>query len=441
MHTPNGHITHFIDAVGCDIRDKMEDSEWWQGVKTSLVKVQKRIKTLKKGIAASDEYSKFLAQSKAFKTKASRLKGQATRLEKSANDMVESNPNPTPEQQSQIEQTRQTAASFRSQAEEVANSRIDHAQDTDFGTYNLIRKGLEALESQLKDAIKAESKRPRSDAEFVFYKACESRAGGRFDQKQSGREMTNGRSMTCIENFTAVTHALLGLYSHDDSRHEWLKERCPKWEALAAALFDVSTFLKSQKKACPVKCDDLLVALKLAWEDAFPKKGFNKYHALFHEIRRFIHEFHMAGRASEESNEAFNGRLTKVKDFLMRMPSTTQRIELTNARVQGNLNGEVLNDKLAIEKKTTGKKRGPQKKRARTSNSIQIISSELEEIQFENETYVKLTDGNLLPKEYIGYFEYYSAGKAPQPWLDGLAKTAPSDFTTNQTANESHAKY
>ena len=441
MHSPNGHVTHFIDAIASEIRVKMEDSDWYQGVKTALADVQERIKTLKSGIAADDEYKKFLAQSKTLKTKASRLKGQATRLEKSANDIAESISNPSPEQQSQIDQTRQKAASLRSEADDVVNSRIDHAQDTDFGTYNLIRKGLEALESQLKDAIKTESKRPRSVIEYVFYKACESRAGGRFDAKQSGYEMTNGRSMDCLEHFKAVTHALLGIYSPDHPLHKWLEERCPKWEALAAACFDVSTFLKSQKKACPVKCDDLFFALKLAWEAAFPKKGFNKYHALFFEIRRFIHEYHMAGRASEESNEAFNGRLTKAKDFLKRMPSTIQRIELTNARVQSNLNGEILNDKLAIEKKTTGKKRGPQKKRARTSNSVQIISAELEEIQFKGETYMKLTDGNLMPKKFIGYFEYYSAGKAPQPWLDALAKTAPLDFTANQTANESHAKY
>ena len=51
----------------------------------------------------------------------------------------------------------------------------------------------------------------------------------------------------------------------------------------------------------------------------------------------------MTGRISEESNEAFNATLANVKSRLRCMPTTSTRIETTNARTQANLNEEVLN--------------------------------------------------------------------------------------------------
>ena len=43
------------------------------------------------------------------------------------------------------------------------------------------------------------------------------------------------------------------------------------------------------------------------------------------------------------------------------MPEIVQQVELTNARTQGNLKGEILDEKLAILKSIQGLKRGPQK--------------------------------------------------------------------------------
>ena len=65
--------------------------------------------------------------------------------------------------------------------------------------------------------------------------------------------------------------------------------------------------LKSQKKRDPAVRDDKLYVLWKAWQKAFPGKLFNKFHGMFCTIRHFIHKYHMAGRISEESNEAFNG--------------------------------------------------------------------------------------------------------------------------------------
>ena len=79
---------------------------------------------------------------------------------------------------------------------------------------------------------------------------------------------------------------------------------------------------------------------------------------MFCSICNFVHRYEMAGRVSEESNELFNGVLMLVKRLLASMPVTVVRVELINARIQGNLNGDISEPELVILKKTTGTKRG-----------------------------------------------------------------------------------
>ena len=82
-----------------------------------------------------------------------------------------------------------------------------------------------------------------------------------------------------------------------------------KWEELAEALFDIQSFLKSQKKRDPAAYDNIFYVLWKAWQKAFPGKLFNKFHGMFCTIRHFIHKYHMVEQVSEESNKAFNGTL------------------------------------------------------------------------------------------------------------------------------------
>jgi len=71
----------------------------------------------------------------------------------------------------------------------------------------------------------------------------------------------------------------------------------------------------------------------------------------------------MTGRVSEESNESFNATLAEIKYRVKCMPMTQKRIEITNARTQGNLKGDILDEKIKLKKAITGKRRGPQKPR------------------------------------------------------------------------------
>ena len=155
-----------------------------------------------------------------------------------------------------------------------------------------------------------------------------------------------------------VFAALLGMYSPETDIHHWLSKKVVKWERLGDAIFDIGCFLKSQRKRSPTVLDEKLLRLWCRWEDAFPGKGFNKFHGMFCTIRRFVHHYHMAGLILEESNEAYNGTLADTKETLSSMPSHKQRINKITERSQGNLKGEVMSSRLIIARKTKGKRRG-----------------------------------------------------------------------------------
>ena len=172
--------------------------------------------------------------------------------------------------------------------------------------------------------------------------------------------------------------------------------------------------MKSQRKRDPAECDDKLYVLWKAWQKAFPGKSFNKFHGMFCTIRHFIHKYHMAGRVSEESNEAFSGTLAKVKRLLACMPATVGRIELVNARTQGNLKGEILEPKLIIRSAIVGKQRGPYKSRLESANSGKLVSSVVRSVEFNQKRYFELTNGNLILETWTDIYEWYAGGVAPK---------------------------
>jgi len=66
----------------------------------------------------------------------------------------------------------------------------------------------------------------------------------------------------------------------------------------------------------------------------------------------------MTGRVSEESNKSFNATLAEIKYRVKCMPMAKQRIENTNAHMQGNPKGDILGEKISLKKVITGKRGG-----------------------------------------------------------------------------------
>ena len=148
----------------------------------------------------------------------------------------------------------------------------------------------------------------------------------------------------------------------------------------------------------------------------------------------------MAGRVSEESNEAYNGTLDDTKTTVRCMPSHAKRINKVTERSQGNLKGKVLESRLVIQKAKKSRRAGPQKQRALEQDGRTVRMLTREYIEFDGESYVVLNSGNLLVKKWVDIFEWYAGGRAPQDWIDRFNSTAPVTYTDVDRAKELNSK-
>ena len=94
---------------------------------------------------------------------------------------------------------------------------------TEIGEYNLILEGLKEFQGVIKARNNLDGKRPHSDLEYALWNTVKSRAGGKLDLKNSRKEQRNGKGINCMQNFTTITNALLGMYPDGHEVHDWLK--------------------------------------------------------------------------------------------------------------------------------------------------------------------------------------------------------------------------
>ena len=99
----------------------------------------------------------------------------------------------------------------------------------------------------------------------------------------------------------------------------------------------------------------------------------------------------------------------------------TGRVELINARTQGNLNGELLESKLKTVDAGKGKKRGAHKVRERADGRSKVVTSLVSETTFLGRTCVELTSGNLIPKMWLDVHQWHAGQMAPKEWTYALA--------------------
>ena len=83
------------------------------------------------------------------------------------------------------------------EADELLEEARKHSDETKYGHYILLHKGLVEFESALKKFLATKCKRPRGLLEFVFNKAIEL-FGGEFMQEHSGFEQTNKNAMVSL---------------------------------------------------------------------------------------------------------------------------------------------------------------------------------------------------------------------------------------------------
>jgi len=150
-----------------------------------------------------------------------------------------------------------------------------------------------------------------------------------------------------------------------------------------------------------------------------------------------VHKYERIGRVSEESNKSFNATLTEINYRVKCVPMTKQRIETTDAQTQGNLKGDILEEKISLKKAITGKRRGPQKPRVRTlDNDAPVYTMRSIYVSFKGEEYFKLGSGNLIPKKWQDIYAWFLGGIAPSEWRVALDRTAPQAYTIKERTRE-----
>ena len=151
--------------------------------------------------------------------------------------------------------------------------------------------------------------------------------------------------------------------------------------------------------------------------------------------------YKMTGHVSEESNESFNGMLAEIKNHLKSMQGTKQRIGVTNSRTQGHLKGGILEERICLQTKITGKKRVLQKPRQRTIDNGTVLAMECGDVMLNGESYYRLTNGNMLPPKWCDLYDWFAVGMASRKWRDALARTAVLTYTYSDKAREGFSQF
>ena len=100
-----------------------------------------------------------------------------------------------------------------------------------------------------------------------------------------------------------------------------------------------------------------------------------------------------------------------------------------------------MEERICLQTKITGKKRGLQKPRQRTAASGTVVAMECGNVMFNGELYYRLTNGNILPLKWRDLYDWFAAGMAPREWRDALARTAVLTYTYSDKAREGFSQF
>ena len=88
-----------------------------------------------------------------------------------------------------------------------------------------------------------------------------------------------------------------------------------------------------------------------------------------------------------------------MKRLVACMLVTVGQVELVNTRTQGNSKGEILEPRLKIMSAIKGHTRGSYKSRPASANSGKLVSSVVRSVEFKQQRYFELMNGNLILEE------------------------------------------
>mgnify|MGYP005648335335 FL=1 len=77
----------------------------------------------------------------------------------------------------------------------------------------------------------------------------------------------------------------------------------------------------------------------------------------------------------------------------------------------------------------------------RRDNNTKVVTLVVEVVPYEGENYVKLTNGTLIPERWLAIYEWFAGKKAPQAWVDRMARSAPETRADTEAARERYSNW
>ena len=144
----------------------------------------------------------------------------------------------------------------------------------------------------------------------------------------------------------------------------------------------------------------------------------------------------MTGRVSKERLESFNAVLAEVKRVLWELSTMRGQIKKINEKIQGNLKEEVSKDRMMIEEKYTGEKRGKYKEQKRYNDRTKVVLSVQGTTVYKGIRFFVSTEGSWLREEWKDIDDWFAGRLAPKTWRESLARSAPDNMSAVKTAKE-----
>ena len=57
-------------------------------------------------------------------------------------------------------------------------------------------------------------------------------------------------------------------------------------------------------------------------------------------------------------------------------------------------------------------------------------------VEYEDDRYVRLTNGILIPEKWLDIYEWFAGKKAPKEWVERMARSAPQTRSDMEAARE-----
>ena len=445
MHLSSGMINRTMSKIRKKLRKFEEESEFIVQARNALAEVNKMLpvleltirkaKTLDKNIKASDSIMIPLhKEGERIQKRMNKLLDEAKGLELALhyNEGCELEGGEYVsylDVQKSSEQLEKEIELYRTKAREEWKMCKEHAETSGYDHYLQLHAGLLLFKEGLTMFLSGSSKKPHGKLEFVFNNALEHVGGGLFSAENGGFDQTNGRAMNSLEKFDDVADVCVRAYESSDPIYEEGKQMFDGYRLLAKTLFEVTKYMKSQKKQNVDEFVKLLVQFLAKYEELFPgERCFNKLHFVMWHLVEFIAEWETCGRLSAESHESVHTAFEKAKAAVRCMASTNQMYNTIFARMTLDLKNNIAELKKKVrERGTSGKARGKYKTNNvnKRQDEVDTVSTSFSQIvTHDDEEFIELPcDGDRIHKKYIDRFVYCATGRAPTDWTQCFAES------------------